>query len=357
MHETAQQIRAWLEEGRSVAVGRVVAIQGFSTWPGDELLAVDAGGTTAGSILGTPGTEQLRSVAAEFLASGERRRTVTVEIHGNAVIEAGLSCGGQASVLLQPAATVPPTLWTMLAARAPVALVTAPDGGQSVVTVAAAPSSSAAGVQAASGSVAGEQAASGSDGRDPQDPLVLGASVLASGHSTTQSFDTPAGSVLVEAWVPPPRVVVVGTGDLVAALAAQGALLGWDTRAVDSSERQLGDALDWAGATAALVVLSHDPHVDVPALRTGLERQVPYVGAMGSRRTQSRRIDRLTEAGVAADAIDRIHRPVGLDLGGRAAPEVALAICAEILASRTGRDGRSLRERTGPIHDQAGVAS
>ena len=324
LHETAGRIRAWLGEGRSPAAGRVVAIQGFSTWPGDEWLAVDASGETAGSILAGPGTDQLRHVAADFLASGEAARDVTVEIHGKAVIEAGLSCGGQATVRLQPAARIPAALWDALAARAPVALVTAADGSQSVVT-----------------------------GPDPRagEAAAAGAAVLASGHSATRTVDTSAGPVLVEAWVPPPRVTVVGTGDVVPALAAQAALLGWDTRPVETAG-ELGPALDWAGAAAALVVLSHDPHVDVPALQLGMARNVPYIGAMGSRRTQSRRLERLRADGAPESAIDRIHRPVGLDLGGRSAPEVAMAICAEILATRTGRDGRSLQERTGPIHDR-----
>jgi xanthine dehydrogenase accessory factor len=157
--------------------------------------------------------------------------------------------------------------------------------------------------------------------------------------------------MLVEAWIPAPRLVVVGDGDLVGALAAQGALLGWAATALQRPDG-LDDALAWAGGTAAVVVLSHDPHVDVPILRRALEAGVAYVGAMGSRRTQSRRLERLAADGVADEQLERIHRPVGLDLGGRSAPEVALAICAEILAVRTGRGGGSLRDRGGPIHDR-----
>jgi xanthine dehydrogenase accessory factor len=112
----------------------------------------------------------------------------------------------------------------------------------------------------------------------------------------------------------------------------------------------LDGLLAWAGATGALIVLSHDPHIDAPALSAGLARQIPYVGALGSRATQSRRVERLLAAGVTQEAIDRIHRPIGLDLGGRRSPEVALAIVAEILACHCGRDGRPLRDRTGPIH-------
>jgi xanthine dehydrogenase accessory factor len=141
---------------------------------------------------------------------------------------------------------------------------------------------------------------------------------------------------------------------VVGALEVQAGLLGWETGPVDSGD--LAESLAWAGGSAAVVVLSHDPHVDVPALQAALEAGAAYVGAMGSRRTQSRRLERLRAAGVADEVLDRIHRPVGLDLGGRSAPEVALSICAEILAVRHGRDGRSLRDRGGPIHDPAARA-
>jgi len=108
--------------------------------------------------------------------------------------------------------------------------------------------------------------------------------------------------------------------------------------------------LEWAGTTGAVVVLSHDPHVDTPALEEALRSGVSYVGALGSRSTQSKRTERLLASGVAQVDIDRIHRPVGLDLGGRRAPEVALAIAAEILATHHGRDARPLSTRSGPIH-------
>ncbi|HET9690034.1 MAG TPA: XdhC family protein [Acidimicrobiales bacterium] len=321
LQEAAAAVAAWLAEGRSVAVGRVVGISGFSTWPGDELLAVDDRGRVAGSVLAGPGTGQLVGVMADVLAAGEPERTVTVEIHGKAVIEAGLSCGGQADVLVQPAAALPAALWAALSGRRPVALVSAPGQPPVAVLDAAAASS----------------------------PLeARGAEVLAAGHSAVVAADD---GVLVEAWVPAPRLVVAGTGDLVAALAAQAALLGWDTRAVEAAT-QLADALAWAGGTAAVVVLSHDPHVDVPVLRAALDGGAPYVGAMGSRGTQSRRLDRLRADGVPEALLERIHRPVGLDLGGRSAPEVALAICAEVLAARTGRSGGPLSARSGPIHDR-----
>ena len=327
LEEVAVAVQGWLAEGRPVAVGRVVGISGFSTWPGEEMIAVDDAGDVAGSVLGPAGTRQLVEAMGDLLRTGEPSRLVTVEIHGKGVIEAGLACGGQADVLVQPGAALPRELFTALAERTPAALVSAP-GLTPVAVVAGTPPASS-------------------------DLAARGAEVLVSGHSTVVRADD---GVLVEAWVPAPRLVVVGTGDLVAALAAQGALLGWDTRAVEAVDG-VGDALAWAGGTAAVVVLSHDPHIDTPVLRLALEAGAPYVGALGSRRTQSRRLERLRADGVPDELLERIHRPVGLDLGARSAPEVAMAICAEVLATRTGRSGGALAARQGPIHDRPAAAS
>jgi xanthine dehydrogenase accessory factor len=152
--------------------------------------------------------------------------------------------------------------------------------------------------------------------------------------------------------VPSPRIVVIGSGDILTAIEAQAELLGWEVRGVDGdgAVEAVDGLLDWAGATGALVVCSHDPHVDSPTLAAGLARNTPYIGAMGSRGTQSRRVERLKAQGIGDDQIERIHRPIGLNLGGRRASEVALAIVAEILACHCGRDGRPLREIDGPIH-------
>jgi xanthine dehydrogenase accessory factor len=318
-------------------VGRVIDVKGFSTLAGDGLVAVDAAGTQYGDMLGRPGAERLQgAVAAMFAAGLPGLETVTIAIHGKDIAEVGLSCGGQAELLLQPASTIPGVLWDLLVARAPAALVTRIAGSE------AGPAALVVNREGETWGSLGDQ-----DARFVQEAVLL----LAAGRSSTRRIEDESGVVLVEAWVPSPRLVVVGSGDLVAAIGAQGALLGWDCRATDDPG-ELDDLFAWAGATAALVVLSHDPHVDTPALAAGLARGVPYVGAMGSRATQSRRLDRLAAAGVDSAARDRIHRPIGLDLGGRRAPEIALAIAAEILACHTGRDARPLRDATGPINDR-----
>ena len=100
----------------------------------------------------------------------------------------------------------------------------------------------------------------------------------------------------------------------------------------------------------AVVVLSHEERFDIPALKGTLETDAFYVGALGSRRTQERRRERLLEAGVQAEDIDRISGPAGLDIGADTTAEVALSILAEILACRAGRSGGSLKDGTGRIH-------
>ncbi|MHB8506001.1 MAG: hypothetical protein ACYDEN_09845, partial [Acidimicrobiales bacterium] len=213
--------RAMLTAGdRPTVTARVVDIQGFSTWPGDEVVVVDADGVRHGRLLGVAGAARLQEAAAPLLAGDAppALATAVVEIHGAAVEEAGLSCGGRAELLLQPTATIPAALWELLGSRTPAALLTRIDGPAR---------------RAASQVVA-------ADGRnwgalEPPAPAAVEEAVhlLAAGHGATRRVEDAVSNVLVEAWVPAPRLVVVGSGDLVAALSTQGGLLGWEATAVD----------------------------------------------------------------------------------------------------------------------------
>ncbi|MFV1992088.1 MAG: XdhC family protein, partial [Acidimicrobiales bacterium] len=97
-------------------------------------------------------------------------------------------------------------------------------------------------------------------------------------------------------------------------------------------------------------VLTHDNKFDVPALVAALATNVGYIGAMGSRNTHAKRSARLQEEGVTDSQLERIMAPIGLDIGGRTPEETAVAVCAEIIALRTGRVAPSLRSGDGPIH-------
>jgi xanthine dehydrogenase accessory factor len=176
--------------------------------------------------------------------------------------------------------------------------------------------------------------------------------------------------VFIESFAPPPRMIIFGAVDFTAALARAAKLLGYrvtvcDARAVFATPQRfpMTDEVvnDWPhrylvkvgeelGPRDAVCVLTHDHKFDVPAITAALETEVGYIGAMGSRRTHTDRVRRLREEGVEDDALDRVMAPIGLDLGARTPEETAVSICAEIIALRTGRKARSLRDADGPIH-------
>ncbi|MBF6949197.1 XdhC family protein, partial [Acinetobacter baumannii] len=99
-------------------------------------------------------------------------------------------------------------------------------------------------------------------------------------------------------------------------------------------------------------VLTHDPRTEVPLLEVALRLPVAYVGAMGSRRSSEELLAALRSAGLDAE-LDRLHAPIGLDLGARSAEEVAVSVMAEVIAARERRSGRPLSTLTGPVHARA----
>jgi xanthine dehydrogenase accessory factor len=177
-------------------------------------------------------------------------------------------------------------------------------------------------------------------------------------------------AVFVEAFAPPPNMVIFGAVDFTAALARVGKLLGYrvtvcDARAVFATRARFPMAdevvVDWPdrhlakvgpqlGQRDAVCVLTHDPKFDVPALLAALATDAGYVGAMGSRRTHDERVQRLREAGARDEDLARVMSPIGLDIGARTPEETAVSVAAEIISQRTGRRAPSLREAQGPIH-------
>jgi xanthine dehydrogenase accessory factor len=174
--------------------------------------------------------------------------------------------------------------------------------------------------------------------------------------------------VFADVFGPPPRLVVVGAVDTGEALCAAARALGWHTVCIDARKRfatreRVPSAeeiiTDWPddalvglrlNRDTAVVVLTHDEKFDIPALATALRSEAFYVGALGSRVAQRRRHEKLLEAGVAAEQIERLRGPAGLDVGAESPAETAISILAEALALRAGRRGSPLRESAGRIH-------
>ena len=174
--------------------------------------------------------------------------------------------------------------------------------------------------------------------------------------------------VFAEVYGPPPRLVIVGAVDTADALCQAAKLLGWETIVVDArakfaTRERIPNAdrliVEWPEEAlaevqpdhaTAIVVLTHEERWDVPALAGALATDAFYVGALGSRRNQERRRERLLAEGVEPGALERIAGPCGLDLGGETQSETALSILAEIVAARFGRAGGRLRDAKQRIH-------
>jgi xanthine dehydrogenase accessory factor len=174
--------------------------------------------------------------------------------------------------------------------------------------------------------------------------------------------------VFAEWYGPPPRIFVYGAVDTAEALCRAAKLLGWhaivaDARAKFATRERIPSAdeliVEWPQEAiaqvqpdhqTAIVVLTHDDKFDEPALIGALETEAFYVGALGSRRNQERRRERLLEAGVAEEALDRIMGPCGLDVGADTQEETALSILAEVLAVRGEREGGFLKHAKKRIH-------
>jgi xanthine dehydrogenase accessory factor len=315
MRELARTIVDWLDGGLRVAVVRVVELTGFGAVPAGEVLAVREDGEQAGSVLRGVLDVQVKEALPDVFAGA------TVQVDGpvgeHEAVAAGLACSGRARLLLHPA-RVTRAAWAELAEGRPVALASALHGSGHLVVAGGEPSGE------------GEVAATA-------------AALLAKGTSGRAVVE----GMLIDAWVPVPTLVTVGGGALAGALAAQARLLGWEARDVRGVAEATA-AVEAFGPSDVLVVLDHDPAMDA-VLLAGVARGRGFLGALGSRHTQTERRARLHAAGCTDDDLYRIHGPVGLDLGARSPAEVAVSIVAEVIADRAGRHAAPLRTTAGPI--------
>ena len=204
-------------------------------------------------------------------------------------------------------------------------------------------------------------------GEGPEEAAALFDELVRRGRNRLLELEDGT-KVFAEWYGPPPRLVVYGAVDTAEALCRGAKLLGWtaivaDARAafltperIPSADRLVAKWPDEALAEiepdhqTAIVVLTHDDKFDEPALIGALASEAFYVGALGSRRNQERRRQRLLEAGVSEEALERIMGPCGLDIGADTQEETALSILAEILAVRADRPGGHLREAKQRIH-------
>lgn len=181
----------------------------------------------------------------------------------------------------------------------------------------------------------------------------LGAEIAAA-LAARRSGKAAEGSVFLAVDVPPPRMLVIGAVHISQALAPMARLAGFDLTILDprtafATPERFPDVpviAEWPEEAlptygldpfTALVALTHDPKIDEPAIAAALRAECFYVGALGSRRTHAKRVERLAAAGLSQEALAHIHAPIGMDIGASSPAEIAVAVLAEVIrALRTG---------------------
>jgi xanthine dehydrogenase accessory factor len=324
VRELAETIERWRARGERVALATVVATRRSAPRPVGSKLAVSEGGKLFGSVSGGCVESDVAVQAAEVLADGVPR-LLTYGIDDDQAWSIGLPCGGEIDVFVE---------------RFDGEL----NGGPGVT------------LTVLEGERAGERRVV------PLDAIERGSSRV---------IELEGETVFADVVAPPPRLVVVGATDAAEELCRAAKALGWRTAVADPRPALLtrerlptpdelvtawpDEALERLapGADTAVVVLTHEERLDVPALTSALRSEAFYVGAIGSRRTQDRRRERLLEAGLGEEELERLSGPAGLDLGAHTPAETAVSILAEVLAVREGRSGGRLVERSGPIHSAA----
>ena len=316
MHELADTIDRWRARGDRVALATVVATRRSAPRPVGSKLAVSEQGELFGSVSGGCVESEVALTAGEVIADGVPR-LLTYGIEDELAWSVGLPCGGEIDIFVERFDGELP-------------------GEGVTLTV-----------------LEGEHAGERLEAEVPPGP--------------SRVLEVDGAQVFVEVLGPPPRLLIVGAIDTAEELCRAAKALGWRTAVIDPrpalatrdrlpSPDELTvawpDELEADGDTA-VVVLTHEERLDVPALTKALAGDAFYVGAMGSRRTQAKRRERLLEAGLDEEQLERLAGPAGLDLGAHSPAEMAVSILAEVLAVRAGRDGGRLVARSGPIHASA----
>jgi xanthine dehydrogenase accessory factor len=316
MREVLEELNAWTSAGEEIAVATVVETWGSSPRPLGSKMLVTRSGKMAGSVSNGCIEGAVFEEAQKVLKSGEPK-LAAFGVADEVAFEVGLACGGHIEVYVQPLQRVHHQLIEMLNRNEPATLRT---------------------------------------------NLASGETELIEGAASTTELARRNGDLFVEPFRRPAHLVIIGAIHIAIPLHRLAKLMGYRVTVIDARKKFVtkerfpeADELIVAWPDEAMkkvridnstyvVILTHDPKFDLPALRSVLKEDAGYIGAIGSRKTNQNRFDALRAEGFTEEQLARVHGPIGLDLGGRGAEETALGILAEITAVRFGGSGASMRE-------------
>lgn len=304
MREVLGELNEWIGEHEDIALATVIETWGSSPRPLGSKMLVTRSGKMAGSVSNGCIEGAVFEEAQKVLKSGTPK-IAAFGVADDVAFEVGLACGGHIEVFVQPL-----------------------NGAHREA------------LQALADEVEGELSTDLGDGRTG----------FAAGRVGRRD-PRRDGQTFLEPVLTPAQLVIVGAIHIAIPLHRLAKVLGYRVTVVDArsqfATRERFPEADevmvaWPDdglarlrldGSTALVILTHDPKFDLPALRSALASDAGYIGAIGSRKTNANRFEKLREEGFTEDQIARVHGPIGLDLGGRSAEETALAILAEVVAS------------------------
>ena len=344
MKDVLAKVDEWTRGGEACALATVVAVRRSAPRPPGAKMAVSAGGEVSGMVSGGC-VEGSVAVEAQEVLDGAPPRLLHYGIADAEAWDVGLPCGGEIDV------------WIERYAPGEFAQIAREDGRAVLVT-------------AVEGDQLGRHLLVREDGSAKGDLEAPGAVEEAERLMWTERSEL-RGELFFDVTHPDPRLVIFGAVDYAAWLCRLGRVCGWrpyvaDPRGFFARKDRFPEAEDVVAAwpeeameklgaidrATYVAVLTHDPKLDDAAILLALRSEAPYIGAMGSRRANAARRERLLEAGCTEEEMARIASPIGLDLGAITPEETALSIMAEISAIRNGREGgRLVHTNAARIHE------
>jgi xanthine dehydrogenase accessory factor len=344
--DVLEDITKWSGRGDRVALATVVGFKRSAPRPPGSKMAVNEHGEVSGAVSGGCVEGAVVAIADDVLRGGEPQ-LLHFGIADDEAWDVGLPCGGEIDVWVQ--AYEPGRYGEVVAAGGRAAEVTLLSGARPGAKLLVEPGG----------------ARSGSLGA----PELDDEAVRVAGELLWTESSEWRGSMFFDVAAPPPRLILFGAVDVAAALARLARDAGWrayvvDPRARFATPERFPDASEVIAAwpeeafarlgaidpATSIAVLTHDPKLDDAALEIALRSPARFVGAMGSRRAQEARRERLVALGLTEEEMARLSAPLGLDLGAASTEETALSILAEVVAASHGRSGGRLAQASGSIH-------
>jgi xanthine dehydrogenase accessory factor len=344
--DVLEDITRWSERGDRMALATVVGFKRSAPRPPGAKMAVNERGEVSGAVSGGC-VEGAVAAIADATLRGEAPQLLHFGIADDEAWDVGLPCGGEIDVWVQ--AYEPGRFSEITRAGGRAAEVTLLGGARPGAKLLVEPDG------ARSGSL-------GAPELDDEAARVAGELLWAESSERR-------GSMFVDVVAPPPGLILFGAVDVAASLCKLARDAGWRAYVVDPRARfatrerfpaaeqviaawpeEAFVRLGGIDRASSIAVLTHDPKLDDAALEIALRSPARFVGAMGSRRAQEARRERLLALGVGEAEIARLSAPLGLDLGAHSSEETALSILAEVVAARHGREGGRLSHARGGIH-------